>query len=232
MIVNGHEIKPGANLSYANLSNADLTNADLRCARLSYADLTNADLRCANFHRADLSNARLSCANLSCADVSNARLCGADLHRARLTNAELRDTCLHKANLSWAKLDGTSLWYANLAGAILEGTCLDPANTPNGRAEDFAPYENRLVIGYRSRKASHIDEYRDGRTYSADWFSTADTEYHPGLYLSPSIPHACESVSPSRKEIIAVVTHPEDIHRAGSKWRCRWFRVLGDAYSL
>jgi len=154
------------------------------------------------------------------------------LHRARLTNAELRDASLHKANLSRAKLDTTDLWFADLAGAILEGTCLDPANTPNGRAEDFAPYENGLVIGYRSRKTTYIGEYRDGRTYSADWFSTSDSECHPGLCLCPSIPHVRESVSPSRKEIIAVVTHPEDIHQAGSKWRCRWFRVLGDAYSL
>jgi len=154
------------------------------------------------------------------------------LHRARLTNAQLRDACLDKANLSWATLDGTSLWFANLAGAILEGTCLDPANSPNGRAEDFDPYEKGLVIGYRTRKTPYIGEYRDGRTYSADWFSTADTQCHPGLYLCPSILRVQISVSPSPKEIIAVVTHPEDIHRAGSKWRCRWFRVLGDAYSL
>jgi len=232
MIVNGYEIKPGVNLSYVNLSNADLSNARLCGARLCYANLSNASLRNANLSNADLRNANLSCASLSCADLSNARLCGANLRRAGLIKAQLRNASLYQANLSRANLDGTNLWFAGLAGAFLEGTCLDPANSPNGRAEDFDPYEKGLVIGYRSRKTPHIGEYLDGRTYRADWFSTADTPCHPGLYLCPSIPHVREFVSPSLKEIIAVVTHPKDIHRAGRKWRCRWFRVLGDAYSL
>jgi len=28
-------------------------------------------------------------------------------------------------------------------------------------------------------------------------------------------------------EIIAVRTRVEDIHKAGDKWRCRWFQVIG-----
>jgi len=113
---------------------------------------------------------------------------------------------------------------ANLYWANLSGTCLDPDNAPNGDVEGFA-HHGEFVIGYRTRQAGHIDKYRDGRVYSADWFSTSDTECHPGLYLWPTLDDAIAWQKDA--EIIRVRTKPADVHRAGSKWRCRWFEVLG-----
>jgi len=129
------------------------------------------------------------------------------------------------ANLSAAYLYGADLSGANLSGAGVSKTCLDPDNTPNGKAAAFEGTENGRVIGYRTRQAGHIDKYRDGRYYSADVFSTADTECHPGLYLWPTLA-AAEDWSPSQ-EIITVETEPGEIHKAGSKYRCRWFYVIG-----
>ena len=64
-VVNGYEIKPGANLRNAdlmgaNLRDADLRNADLMDANLRDADLRNADLMDANLRNADLMDARVS----------------------------------------------------------------------------------------------------------------------------------------------------------------------------
>ena len=87
-----------------------------------------------------------------------------------------------------------------------------------------------FVIGYRTRKAGHIDEYRDGRYYSADWFSTCpETECHPGLYLWPTV-EAARGWSPNAA-LIRVRTKPGEVHHVGSKWRCRWFEVLGSVES-
>ena len=186
---------------------ADLSGANLRGAKLSVADLSDADLRGADLSGADLRNANLSGANLSGANLSGANLCVANLSGANLRNANLSGADLRNANLS--------------------GTVLDPDNTPNGSVKWFEKHGDK-VFGYRTRKAGHIDKYRDGRVYSADWFSTCDTECHPGLYLWPTLETA--KAWNSNDEIIKVVTNVQDVHRAGTKWRCRWFKVIGGVY--
>ena len=185
----------------------------------------------ANLSGADLSGADLSGANLSGANLSGANLYGADLYRANLSGANLSGADLYGADLSWANLSGANLYRANLYGADLyranlSNTVLDPTREPNG---DVAGFEKRggYVIGYRTRKAGHIDIYRDGRYYSADVFSTCDTECHPGLYLWPTLQQARDFFG--EKEVIRVVTLPAEVHKAGSKYRCRWFRVEGAA---
>ena len=115
---------------------------------------------------------------------------------------------------------------ADLHGANLYGTALDPSATPNGEAGLFVG-NGDTVRGYRTRSAGHIDKYRDDRIYSADWFSISDTECHPGLYLWPTVDMARGYASTG--ELIEVETNREDIHQAGAKWRCRWFRVVGTA---
>ena len=150
----------------------------------------------------------------------------ADLSGADLTGANLYGAVLYGANLSGANLSRADLSWANLYGANLSNTCLDPNNMPNANAEGFQA-EGEFIIGYRTRKAGHIDKYRDGRFYSADWFSTDETECHPGLYLWPTLKHAVEFSGDV--EMIRVRTKPSEVHRAGTKWRCRWFEVLGGA---
>ena len=141
--------------------------------------------------------------------------------------ADLRDADLRGADLSCADLSGADLFGADLCGADLFGTVLDPSRAPNGEVSTFDMHDG-YVIGYRTRSAGHIDQYRDGRIYAADWFSVCpETECHPGLYLWPTLNQA-RSWSPTG-EIIRVRTKAEDVHQAGDKWRCRWFEVLGAA---
>jgi len=156
------------------------------------------------------------------ADLSGADLSGADLFSANLFSANLSS-----ANLSSANLFSANLFSADLRSADVRETCLDPTNAASGVGRGVFQRRGRYCIGYRTRKAGHIDIYRDGGYYNADWFSTSDTECHPGLYLWPTRA-AAQAWSP-REEVIAVRTFAEDIHQAGSKWRCRWFQVVGKA---
>ena len=68
-MVNGYEIKPGADLMYA-----DLMRADLRGANLVHANLVHADLGGANLMYADLRGACLRGADLVGADLRDARV--------------------------------------------------------------------------------------------------------------------------------------------------------------
>jgi hypothetical protein len=107
-MVNGHEIKPKADLYGANLRSADLRYADLRGANLYGANLYGANLHGASLRDADLHGANLCSANLS----------NADLYDANLRNADLRGANLRDANLHGASLHGANLHGANLCGAI------------------------------------------------------------------------------------------------------------------
>lgn len=63
MKLNGYEIKPGADLTYADLRDADLRDADLTRANLRGADLTNANGRPLRIQGLDSGNLVLSYAN-------------------------------------------------------------------------------------------------------------------------------------------------------------------------
>jgi hypothetical protein len=206
-------------------------NANLRCAVLRNANLYGVNLRCANLYGADLNRAILHRTCLAGTDLRGANLEGADLSYADLRGANLRGASLNNANLynavvCGADLDDTALLSTNLFAARLEDTCLDPHNEPNAATKGFRSRDG-FVIGYRTRRAAHVGEYTDGRIYAADWFSTSDRECHPGLYLWPTIKQALRwaKVAP----LIRVRTHKRDVHKAGDKWRCRWFEVLGRA---
>ena len=173
--------------------------------------------------------ANLCGANLCGADLYGADLCGADLYRADLYRADLRGADLRGANLRGADLRGANLCGADLCGANLRGadlceTCLDIEFSPNKEIKGFKKVRG-YVIGYRTREAGHIKEYKDGQFYSADWFSVSDTECHPGLYLWPALEQAKEFSG--NVEFIKVRTKPTEVHKAGNKWSCRWFEVLG-----
>jgi len=230
--------KPGKRfVCSGNLSGFDFSGTDLRCANLSGANLSNEDLNkanlCdANLNRANLCGANLSYADLICADLSYADLTYADLTYANLRNANLRNANLRNANLIFADLicadlTGANLSKTNLKGinfykTDLTGTCLDPNNVCN--IPNCFEIVNGYAIGYRDRKAGHIDYYRVGRHYSADVFSTSDTECHPGLYI-------CKDIKSARywsNDIIIVRTKLDQIHQAGNKYRCRWFEVIGE----
>ena len=218
----GDKIKPYANLSEANLSKADLFDADLRGINLSEANLMGANLSKADLFDANLMGANLSWANLFDADLRWVNLSEANLMGANLRWANLSEANLSEANLSEANLSEADLRWANLSEANLTNTVLDPTNIPNIPTE-FG--KGPIIYGYRTRKAGHIDIYRDGWTYSADWFSTCETECHPGLYLWPTLKEAI-IFSGEDKEFIKVEAKLQHTHKAGSKYRTRWFKVI------
>jgi hypothetical protein len=62
----------------------------------------------------------------------------------------------------------------------------------------------------------------------APWFSTSDTECHPGLYLWPTKGEAekwLENCSQEEK-IVKVRALAADVHKAVDKWRCKKFTVV------
>ena len=140
-----------------------------------------------------------------------------DLQRANLRWADLQNADLQNADLQNTNLWNTNLWNAKFDGAKLTGTCLDPTNKPSG-AYGFK-LENGRAIGYRT-----TSNYEVGKTYKAPVFSTSSTECHPGLYLWPTLEQAID-YSGSWNTFIKVSAKPEDIHKAGNKYRCKEFHV-------
>jgi uncharacterized protein YjbI with pentapeptide repeats len=84
MLINGYEIKPGADLRGVNLSGADLSGANL----------SNANLQGANLGGTNLTGTRLKGANLF-----NAFMHGANLWGANLIGANVNRTNVHMFSL-------------------------------------------------------------------------------------------------------------------------------------
>ncbi len=162
-VVNGYEIKPGANLR----------NADLRFADLHSADLRNADLRGLNLKGADLRDANLAGAKLSDANLRGANLRDANLSGADLRNVYLSDTDLRGADLSHANLDSAKLNAANLSDASLVATKLSDANLSNADLRDAnlaaAKLSDANLAGANLRDAN-----LSGADLSGAWLNGAD----------------------------------------------------------
>jgi len=250
------EFKPRADLRYAELRNRDLRGVNLAGANLSRtllvgsdfqgADLRDADLSLAraqdcNFGGANLSRAilndtlmtrcNLKKANLEGANMFRANLIDADIRGANMRGAYMNQTNLHRADARDADLTGADLRTAHVEAtcfdvANLSETCLDPRIAPNGEADDFRRDASGWVVGYRTAKPIFMSgpKYKVGRLYKAPIFSTSHFECHPGLYLYPRIRDVVFEFS--NREIIKVITCPEDIHKVGMKYRTRWFAVL------
>ena len=142
------------------------------------------------------------------------------------TRANLCGVDLCRADLSGVNLSEADLYGVDLNGADLSDTVLDPQRDPDGADDTWERTSDGRCIGYRTRAAGHIGEYRDGRHYNADWFSVCpETECHPGLYLWPTIEQARDYAP--HEPLIRVTSRPEDIQHAGTKARTRAFYVEG-----
>jgi len=126
--VNGHMIKPAADLSNLDLKNADLSGADLSRANLRQTNLSGANLTNANLNDSFCESANLTDANLSGASLHNANLSKAKLSGANLSNADLTDSELANANLTDANLKGTTLVQAHMPDVDLTGVKLQESN--------------------------------------------------------------------------------------------------------
>jgi hypothetical protein len=165
MMINGHSINPGANLSGACLIYVDLRGADLRGANLRGADLSGANLSEANLSEANLSEANLRRANLRGADLIKVNLSGADLIKVNLSGADLRGADLRGANLSEADLSMADLSGANLHEANLHEANLRRADLSRSRGLPSASYFMRQFIKtrdgwivYRAKGLSHYSQ--------------------------------------------------------------------------
>lgn len=132
-VVNGMDLKPGANLEKANLAGTDLSNLDLHGVTLKGADLKGVNLENANLEGANLSHAQMEGANLDQANLTKAILSGASLPgasflEADLSNAQMGHTYLNGANFSNANLSNAFVGNSEAAGACFEEANLQGAN--------------------------------------------------------------------------------------------------------
>ncbi len=202
------------------------TNGNVLIEDADISALKGADLRKANLKNVDLSGADLRNTILERANLKGANLRYVDLRHAILRNAILRN-----ANLSY-----TDLEYVNFEGADLTGTCLDPNNLPNMKAAKFKKFESRSgitwCIGYRTKNSICINSkycYKVGTLYEAPWFSTNETEYHPGLYVEPN---KRNDATTKKYGVIKVIFPDYVLHKAnGSKYRVKWFVVIDEDFA-
>lgn len=141
---------------------------------------------------------------------------------APTTKETVENAVKRGVDLGFVDLGHAYLGGAKLGGAYLGGTCLDPANIPNGDADGFEVVdpENGICRGYRTKNSPHLGGpgYELGGWYEAPWFSTADTECHPGLYVRPE----------KDAGDISVLFWKGCLHRAGDKYRVKRFIVEGE----
>ena len=128
-IINGYEIKPGADLSEANLFKANLSDVNLSEADLIGANLFRANLRSANLSEANLFRANLNRANLSEADLSGANLIGANLSDANLSDADLSDAKLGNNNALIIPKSKNIKFNINIGRERTRIGCIDKLNT-------------------------------------------------------------------------------------------------------
>lgn len=112
-VVNGLEIKPGADLHGADLHEENLSGMDLR-----HIDFTGANLQEAKLNGSFLNGADLKMADLERADLHGAKLNGANLYGANLIYANLQNAILANADLFGVDLHGAALDGADLRGAF------------------------------------------------------------------------------------------------------------------
>lgn len=133
-------------------------------------------------------------------------------------------------------VDSDTLRWADLSGAYLSDTCLDPMHAANA---DVTGYEIQTTrngetwcVGYRTGRSVCVGStaYEPGTIHEAPVFSVADTDCYPGLYVFPT-PEAVREWGKRNNinypEIVRVWFRAVDCHRAGDKWRVRWFVVAG-----
>ena len=154
MIVNGYEIKPGADLRRANLYGANLYGADLY-----RADLSEAYLREANLSEAYLREANLSRADLRKADLRGTYLSGTNLSRADLREANIDFSCFPLWCGSFDLKCDQRLFWQLLAHAARLNVVYEDGDTEIKEAIlDIRKYANKFCE-YRGDVSKISEEY-------------------------------------------------------------------------
>lgn len=115
-IINGCELKPGADCPGIDLSHADLRGIDLTGANLRGAKLTRANLYHSTLKGIDLSGADLRGANLSKSLMQGMKAQGADFTGANLDFSRLACAKLQGANLTAVSMEAS--WAPKVSLAV------------------------------------------------------------------------------------------------------------------
>ena len=161
-VIDGHMIKPGANLKEAVLRRANLHGADLREVNLSGATLTGADLGYAHISKALLGSVQLDEANLKGAFLVGSQLGGARLKKADLSHADLHGANLHNADLRGANLERAELQKADLRRAQLgdiRDAFVTGAKVVNGRGREIKLNDFSWHPSQRAKRDGRFDEW-------------------------------------------------------------------------
>ena len=152
-VVNGHVIKPGANLHGSYLwKNDKLVGADLRRANLSNSLIDEANLTRAKLNKADISNASLKKSILVGADLS-----GADLTNTRARSANFSGADLSGADLQLTDLRGSDFHYAKLGD--IRDAFVSGAKVVNGRGREIELRNFSDLPSQKAKQAGHFDQW-------------------------------------------------------------------------
>ncbi|WP_417606523.1 pentapeptide repeat-containing protein [Primorskyibacter flagellatus] len=141
LVIDGCELKPGADcpgvdLSHADLRGVKLMGANLRGAKLTRANLYNATLKGADFSGADLRGATLTKSHMQGMTARGADFTGANMDFSRLAGAHFQGANLTAISMeaSWApkirlvgatikasNLQESKFYDADLGEAVMEG---------------------------------------------------------------------------------------------------------------
>jgi uncharacterized protein YjbI with pentapeptide repeats len=124
LIVNGHLIAEGVNVTRVNLSYANIRGKTIEGVDLSYANLSGADLTGTKFVDVSLKSARLDNAKLDRASFDKCDLAGASVQRVKAQSASFRNANLQRTDFSYSNLNGSDLSYANIYSIRINNTDL------------------------------------------------------------------------------------------------------------
>lgn len=182
-IVNGYEIRPGANLESANLrgvinefgekNDIDLRGADLRQAIFRYSHLRDVDLRGAKLRGAIFGNASFE---------ENVNLGGADLRGAIFRNADLRGANLEGTDLRGANLEGAKIPIEALRTAYVDRTT---KGLPQEIIQNFVDQDNFSDLSQEIREEEENLREDQPATIKGTLFSDPSISSNIKTFLAP-----------------------------------------------
>jgi uncharacterized protein YjbI with pentapeptide repeats len=167
MIVNGYEIRPGADLKGADFEGADLRGASLHEANAAWVNFEGAQLQGVNLEGANLVSANLKGADLEDASLMDANAACANFEGANLCDVVARCADLQSVKLEGANLEGTDLRCTNLYGAGEWGGLVFGAGADGDGYLVPTPAGWRVTLDYST--AQELDWLRDLIADRVDW---------------------------------------------------------------
>lgn len=174
-VVNGYEIRPGADLSNADLRRSDLSNMDLRGIKFYKANLAGCNLKNSNF-----AGCNMDYANLSSTDLTRTNFEGCNLAAARFDGADIDHTIFKRAKMQGStfrkqKIKNTNFRHARLGSAEFDDVNInkcyfDDAQMHSVRFQESSILNSDFINSYM--EFAGINAYIEGCN-----FTKADLSY-------------------------------------------------------